>query len=269
MQDLMKIKGVSIIIPTKNSGNTIESLLKSIYSTNFQGIEVIVVDSNSTDNTKEICSEYKCKFIESKLGRSQGRNIGAQQSSYNNLLFLDSDMEVSAKVLSASINCQEYDALIFKEITTGNNVVAKIRRFERIGIFGTLYPEAPRCIRKNIFNNLGGYNETMEGFEDLDLHSRIIKKGFNVRWNSSIIYHHEDDISLLRYLKKRKFYLLYLNNFKRLNPNYYEKLTSFRLRLSGLYNSVKRSNIWSSIILVPMVISLRLLEIVCSKILKA
>jgi len=267
MQDVKNIKkGVSIIIPTKNSGNTLGYLLKSIYTSNLQNIEVIIVDSNSTDKTKEICSKYGCRIIESSYGRSKSRNLGVQYANYNNLLFLDSDMEVTIDVLKSSINCYKCDALIFKEITIGNNFIAKIRKYERTGLFGTVYPEAPRCIKKNIFTNLGGYNESMEGFEDLDLHSRLMKNGFNIQWDSAIIYHHEDDIGFLKYLKKRKFYSLYLNNFKSMNPDYYAKLTSLKVRLKGLYNSAKSSNIIYSIILLPMVISLRLFEILYSRI---
>lgn len=266
MQDVKNIKnGVSIVIPTKNSGNTLEYLLKSIYSSELQNIEVIIVDSNSTDKTKEICFKYDCRLIESSYGRSKSRNLGAQYASYRNLLFLDSDMEVTTAVLSASINCYEYDALIFKEITIGKNLIAKIRQYERIGLFGTVYPEAPRCIKKNIFTNLSGYNESMEGFEDLDLHSRLMKKDFNIQWDNAIIYHHEDDISFIKYLKKRRFYSLYLTSFKNMNPDYYAKLTSLKVRLKGLYNSAKSSNIIYSIILIPMVISLRLFEILYSR----
>lgn len=266
MQDIKKINnGVSIIIPTKNSGNTLEYLLKSIYNANLRNIEVIIVDSNSTDKTKEILSKFDCRIIESSYGRSKSRNIGAGYASYNNLLFLDSDMEVTIDVLKSSINCYNSDALVFMEITIGNNFVAKIRRYERIGLFGTVYPEAPRCIKKNIFLELGGYNESMEGFEDLDLHSRLMKRGFNIQWNRATIYHREDEMSVFKYLKKRKFYSLYLNNFKNLNPDYYAKLTSIKIRLKGLYNSTKSSTIMHSIVLIPMVISLRLLEIMYSK----
>ena len=71
--------------------------------------------------------------------------MGAIHANYENLLFLDSDMEVSVEVLQSCSNFHEYDAMIFKEITIGNNIIAKIRKYERIGFFGTIYPEAPRC----------------------------------------------------------------------------------------------------------------------------
>ena len=265
MENFNNTGGVSIIIPTKNNGGTLEELLKSISSDNSKKIEVIVVDTNSNDDTREICKKYNVKIIKSDYGRSKSRNMGAIHANYENLLFLDSDMEVSVEVLQSCSNLHEYDAVIFKEITVGNNIIAKIRKYERVGLFGTIYPEAPRCIKKKVFINLGGYNETMEGFEDLDLHSRLIRNNSHIKWEDAIIYHHEENISLAKYLKKRKFYSEYLNNFKRLNPTYYAKLISLRTRINGLHRSAKSYNIIYSIILMPMVISLRVLEIIYSQ----
>jgi glycosyltransferase involved in cell wall biosynthesis len=52
---------VSLIIPTYNSSKTIEDCLKSIKNQNYENIELIVVDNNSKDNTKEIALKYTNK----------------------------------------------------------------------------------------------------------------------------------------------------------------------------------------------------------------
>jgi glycosyltransferase involved in cell wall biosynthesis len=49
---------VSVIIPTFNSSRTIEKTLKSIKNQSYNNIEIIVIDNNSTDNTKEISLKY-------------------------------------------------------------------------------------------------------------------------------------------------------------------------------------------------------------------
>ena len=54
---------VSVIIPTYNSSRTLEKCLESIKNQTYKNIEIIVVDNNSTDNTKEIAKKFADKAI--------------------------------------------------------------------------------------------------------------------------------------------------------------------------------------------------------------
>lgn len=258
-------KGVSIIIPTKNNDATLEILLKSIFSVKRANIEVIVVDSCSDDKTKEIASSFNCKFIISKYGRSQSRNIGTLEAIYDKVLFLDSDMEVTNGVIKECINELSYDAIIFREITLGTNLVARLRRFERIGFFKTLYSEAPRCFKKEIFFRIGGFRDDLEGFEDLELNNRLIISHIKIGWSNETIFHHEENLSVLGYVKKRNNYLRYLNKFKEISPNYYSKLSSFEIRAKAFKNSIKYYGLTKSVILIPLVLFLRAVELIFSK----
>ena len=75
-------------------------------------------------------------------------------------------MELSGNLIKESIKeMSSLDALIFPEITIGNSIVAKGRRFERLGLYRSLYFEAPRMIRKDVFFEVGGYNPRLNAFE--------------------------------------------------------------------------------------------------------
>jgi glycosyltransferase involved in cell wall biosynthesis len=52
---------VSVIIPTYNSSRTLKKSLESIKNQTYENIEIIVVDNNSKDNTKDIALEYTDK----------------------------------------------------------------------------------------------------------------------------------------------------------------------------------------------------------------
>ena len=87
----------SLIIPTFNSEKTIEHCLnsvKKIYDENK--IEVIVCDNLSSDRTLELAKKFPFKLIQNKKKQSASstRNLGAINSSYENLIFLDSDCVV-------------------------------------------------------------------------------------------------------------------------------------------------------------------------------
>jgi rhamnosyltransferase len=54
---------ISIIIPTFNAENNIETLLAGIALQNLTDFEVIVIDSSSTDKTLQIAQTYGAKTI--------------------------------------------------------------------------------------------------------------------------------------------------------------------------------------------------------------
>jgi rhamnosyltransferase len=54
---------VSIIIRTKNSSNIIDQTLKALFSQTFKNFDLIIVDSDSTDDTLEKCSKYEHKLL--------------------------------------------------------------------------------------------------------------------------------------------------------------------------------------------------------------
>lgn len=49
---------VSIVIPTKNSGRTIEICLKSIKNQTYRNVEILVVDYYSIDQTRRVAKKY-------------------------------------------------------------------------------------------------------------------------------------------------------------------------------------------------------------------
>jgi teichuronic acid biosynthesis glycosyltransferase TuaG len=88
---------VSIIMPTFNSFIYIEDAIYSVIKQTYSNWELIIVDDNSTDGTKEILNKYRneSKIIIIYLQRNQGaanaRQIGINISKGNLVSFLDSD----------------------------------------------------------------------------------------------------------------------------------------------------------------------------------
>ena len=69
---------VSVIVCTKNSANTIVECLKSIRENHPK--EIILVDANSTDETKELARPYATKIIQDPgRGLAVARNYGLEQ----------------------------------------------------------------------------------------------------------------------------------------------------------------------------------------------
>ena len=90
MAESVKISGVII---TFNEERNIERCLESL-----QGIcdEIVVVDSFSTDRTKEICNRFEVRFIENAFaGHIEQKNFAMHQAQYDIVLSLDADEALS------------------------------------------------------------------------------------------------------------------------------------------------------------------------------
>ena len=64
---------VSVIVPTKNSERTLAKCLDSIRNQTYKSIEIIVVDNNSIDSTKEIAKRFTKKVYNKGPERSVGK----------------------------------------------------------------------------------------------------------------------------------------------------------------------------------------------------
>lgn len=200
---------VSIIIPTFNSGKTIELCLKSITEQTYRNIETIIVDNYSSDNTPEIAKHYNVKIIVKRLERSPARNLGAEWAKGEYLLFIDSDMELTPNVVEECVTyaINGLDALIIPEKqVSGQSFLSECRRMEKqLHYYGDTLFELPRFFRKHVFQRIGGYDERLIFGEDIDLCLRIKNLGLKIGKIKSEIKHHEN-LSLRKISIKAYYY---------------------------------------------------------------
>ena len=101
-------KLVSIIIPVFNRSEDLSRCLESITNLNYNNIEVIVIDDNSSEDIEVICNNYKkVYFYRNKVngGPAESKNNGINRATGDFLWFIDSDaIIVDCNVLSCMIN---------------------------------------------------------------------------------------------------------------------------------------------------------------------
>lgn len=103
---------VSVVIPTLNRREEAVACSRSLTESEYQNIEIIVVDNGSVDDTVSCVSELndpRIKLIRSKvnLGAGGGRNRGAKAATGKYLLFVDSDNVVDSKMISQLVDFLE------------------------------------------------------------------------------------------------------------------------------------------------------------------
>ena len=88
-------KKITIITVVKNAENTLENCIKSVLSQNYNNLEYIIVDGNSSDRTKEIINKYKSNIsriiIEDDDGIWDAMNKGIELADGEIIGFLNSD----------------------------------------------------------------------------------------------------------------------------------------------------------------------------------
>ncbi len=87
---------ISAVIITFNEEVYIEQCIKSVADV---ADEVVVVDSFSTDRTKEICVSLGVRFIEHPFnGYRDQKNFAVEQATYDHILSLDADEAISPRL---------------------------------------------------------------------------------------------------------------------------------------------------------------------------
>ena len=100
---------LSISIITFNEEKNIARCLDSVKDI---ANEIVVVDSNSTDNTESICKQYGVKFFKQKfLGYIEQKNVALSHCKHNFVLCLDADECLSETLIDSIKKAKQNDFL--------------------------------------------------------------------------------------------------------------------------------------------------------------
>lgn len=105
---------ISCIIPTFNRALLLKDAIESILLQTYQCWELIIVDDNSTDNTKELVTSYKQKdsrisyLFNPVKGGNAARNLGIKLAKGKYIAFLDDDDISLPNRFSSQLKAIEY-----------------------------------------------------------------------------------------------------------------------------------------------------------------
>ena len=227
---IREYKKISIIIPTRNLGNILDRCLRSIFTrSTYPNYEVIIIDNGSDEpetlnilktwQTKEP-SRLSCYPLDIPFNYSYLNNYATLKATGDYFLFLNNDTEiitedwleamveqaqrksigaVGARLLYPDNTIQHAGVILGIGSIAGHshkyfsaNAQGYFRHLLCINNYSAVTGACLMC-RKEVFEELGGFNEILEvAFNDVDFCLNLIKKGYrNVCLPHVVLYHYE------------------------------------------------------------------------------
>jgi len=203
---------IDVIIPTKNSAETLDACLHSLKQQVYP-VNVIIVDAYSTDTTRKIARKYNATIIDEPLSNIKGSrravacNEGLRHATTDIVAFLDSDTEVpktwsrdmcsaiqtTELVAGVTSGCVKNDSTkLAKAINTILNLsTSHAKNFEYRKELDSI-PGYNAAYKKRVLFDVGLFNEEIGGCEDWELNYRIRNAGYKLMSvPTSPVVHHE------------------------------------------------------------------------------
>lgn len=187
---------VSVIIPCHNAAPFIGHTLDSLLRQTFAGIEAVVVDDASTDDSWNVVKAYGDALISVRNDRQRGacysRNLGASLASGEFLMFLDADDCIEPDTVDAlvramsdaavSITAADWRFLIetrdgWAAVDSGFSREPPQGDFVRGWVSGWYIPPCAMLWRRTAFDATGGWDESLAANQDGDLVLRALLAG--------------------------------------------------------------------------------------------
>jgi glycosyltransferase involved in cell wall biosynthesis len=220
---------ISIIIPSKNEGFYIERTLSQFDGIlESLGLEIVVSDANSTDQTVEIVRRFehssggRIRLVQrsGKQNIAIGRNFGASHAKGDILFHMDADViipqkEVFFKKIRARFKQHEVVAAtvpiwIYPEESGWSDKIYHVMmngiiRFSfAVGVF--LAKGECQLVRRSTFEKIQGYDEKIVAGEDCNLFYRLHKEGKIAYLNKLCVYHSPRRFRQYGYLRLTMIY---------------------------------------------------------------
>ncbi len=105
---MSNVPSVSVVIPCYNAEKWIAECIESCLNQTASGVELIVVDDGSTDNSRQVLQQYGDRInliCQTNSGGCTARNTGYQRSKGEFIQFLDADDYLLPEKLERQRNC--------------------------------------------------------------------------------------------------------------------------------------------------------------------
>jgi glycosyltransferase involved in cell wall biosynthesis len=186
------LPGVSVVVIGRNEEENLSECFRSIFAIDYppEKLEVIYVDTGSSDGSLEIARKFGVKIAEefSEFPTpGLARNRGIEEAKHEIIHFVDGDMTLDNEYLKHAVKILGEDniACVIGRVSERN---ARSNFFSRVLSYPwqkrqTGYINAPGAggtFLKHVLIKLGGYNSGIRCGEETELGFRVIQAGYKI-----------------------------------------------------------------------------------------
>jgi glycosyltransferase involved in cell wall biosynthesis len=223
---------ISIVLNLLNEEKHIKDLLDSLV-VQEQPIEIVVVDAGSVDRTRDIVNYYIQRYDFIKLyikpgTRGESTNYGIMMAKGDAIAFIGGDCIANAFWIKElrSLLSQGSSIVAGKTINIGYHAFADLDRVELFYKgFDLSYPSCNIVFRRNVLEEIGGFDPWFITAEDIDVNFRSVQRGYKIDYNGEAIIYHRTKGGFIKFFKQA-----FWNGYGR------KQLTLKHGRLWGSYN---------------------------------
>ena len=179
---------ISIVTPSYNQGEFIEETIRSVLLQGYPNLEYIIIDGGSKDGSVDIIKKYEPWLAywvsEPDQGQCHAINKGFQQASGQIYAFINADDYYLPRAFECVATSYKPGIGLWAGTTMqiGLDGVLKGERrpqsfvFEDVADWQSYWFRQPGCFfSKDVFEKIGGLDETLHYSLDLDLWLRILQ----------------------------------------------------------------------------------------------
>lgn len=212
---------VSVVIPTHNARSTVRKTVEACLGQSYPGVEIVVVDDGSTDDTfqvlRPLLREGNVRYLrQENRGPSAARNRGWREAEGRFICFTDSDCVPRSDWVEKLIGALQREGKAAAagggyDILNPESLLALLVWREILWRHKRM-PSRPRalgsynlCVRREVLEEIGGFDEEYRepSGEDTDLSYRIRQRGYHLLWVEEAKVAHRFPERLLFYLRQQ------------------------------------------------------------------
>lgn len=181
---------VSVVVIGRNEGQRLARCLQSVQASDYPNLELIYVDSNSTDDSPQQAAALGARVIIVRSARPSaalGRNLGWQSARGGFVLFLDGDTQLHPQFIRRAMQAlqQEQVAVVWghrREMVPTQSWYVRVLDLDWVYPAGiSLFCGGDALMRRHVLEQVGGFDDTLIAGEEPELCRRIRQHGYEIQ----------------------------------------------------------------------------------------
>ena len=222
----MSVQKISVIIPTMNGAGELSELLNAILHQTRKADEIIIVDSESTDNTIEIAKSFSDVAIihvkRKDFDHGKTRDMVLRMSKGDIIVFLTQDAIPANKELisrlTAPLSDKSVAVSVGRQIAKSSASIAEklVRNFNypakssvksksditQMGIKTFFSSNACAAYNREIYIAAGGFEYSIKTNEDMFYAAKVIQNGYKVAYTAEAEVYHSHNFTFLEQYRR-------------------------------------------------------------------